>query len=174
MTPSADHKSEVTKDSTTPSREHFDDLLDRYITVWIWSVLFGASTGLVISLITYRTDVRWGLLNGLLLFFLFISISAAVISWRALMQYMSVYLIPKFLLHKFSTEEKKDESTQAGASDAKAVDPIKLSINEEKEAEIKAAAALRRAFEYLVIAAGARVVITLLEMGYASLGHPIF
>jgi len=90
------------------------------------------------------------------------------------MQYMSVYLIPKFLLHKFSTEQKKAEINKAGGSDAGAVDAKKLGINEEKEAETKAADALRRAFEYLVIAAGARVVITLLEMAYASLGHPIF
>jgi hypothetical protein len=98
--------------SNSPSSANLDNLLDKYITVWIWSVLFRASTGLVISLITYRTDARWGPLNAILLLFLIISIVAAVISWRALMRYMSVYLIPKFLLHQFSTRKEKRAMTR--------------------------------------------------------------
>lgn len=133
--------------SGTSDQKHHNQLLDKYISVWLWSALFGASTGLVVTLITYRTDARWGLLNALLLFILLISVVAAVVSWRALLRYMTVYLIPKFLLHKFETEPEK-----------------------EKEAEKNAAKELRRAFEYLVIAAATRVVVTLLEMAYASFG----
>jgi hypothetical protein len=149
--------------SNSPSSVNLDNLLDKYITVWIWSVLFGASSGLVISLITYRTDARWGPLNAILLLFLIISIVAAVISWRALMRYMSVYLIPKFLLHQFSTRTEKKSDDKAQQDESK---PLST---DELEAERKAADSLRRAFEYLVIAAGARVVITLLEMAYSSL-----
>ena len=150
--------------SNPPSSANLDNLLDKYITVWIWSVLFGASTGLVISLITYRTDARWGPLNAILLLFLIISIVAAVISWRALMRYMSVYLIPKFLLHQFSTRKEKKSDDKAQPYESK-----RLTTTDENEAERKAAESLRRAFEYLVIAAGARVIITLLEMAYSSL-----
>jgi hypothetical protein len=130
--------------------DKIDQLLSKYITVWIWSVLFGASTGLVVSLITYRTDARWGPLNAVLLFFLAISVAAAVVSWRALLKYLSVYLIPKFLtVQTFPNED-------------------------EKKMHIEAAYALRRAFQYLIIASVARVVITLLEMAYASLMGPGF
>jgi len=167
----------------------FDRLLDRYITVWIWSVLFGASTGLVIDLITYRTDTRWGPLNALLVLVLLVSIVTAVISWRALMKCMTDYLIPKFILHKFNPSSKpKDQDKQSTEKiltesqkpvekieSAKSIETTSTTETQkslevlESEAEVRAAIALRRAFEYLLISASARVIITVLEMIYASL-----
>jgi ABC-type sugar transport system permease subunit len=144
--PSDQKPSSVEERSESPDQKHHNRLLDKYISVWLWSVLFGASTGLVLSLITYRTDARWGLLNAILLFVLLISVLAAVVSWRALLRYMSTYLIPKFLLHSFGAKKEKD------------IEEI-------------AAKELRRAFEYLVIAASFRVVLTLLEMAYASFAN---
>lgn len=146
---------------TTPSEELFERLLDRYITVWMWSVLFGASTGLVFTLISYRTDSRWGLWNALLMFILLVSLVAALTTWRALLRCMSVYLIPKFLLHKFN-----ENVTSPSEKDSV---PHQSLAAKESEAESQAAYALRRAFEYLVIGAVARILMTVLEMIYASL-----
>lgn len=150
-----------TPSKTTPSEGLFERLLDRYITVWMWSVLFGASTGLVFNLISYRTDSRWGLLNALLMFILLVSILAALTTWRALLRCMSVYLIPKFLLHKFN-------ENVTSTSDKESV-PHQSLAAKESEAESKAADALRRAFEYLVIGAIARILMTIVELIYASL-----
>jgi len=38
-----------------------DRLLDRYVAVWLWSVLFGTTVGLAYSYMNYRGD-RWGIL----------------------------------------------------------------------------------------------------------------
>lgn len=153
--------STATPSKAIPSEGLFERLLDRYITVWMWSVLFGASTGLVFNLISYRTDSRWGPLNVLLMFVLLVSLVAALTTWRALLRCMSVYLIPKFLLHKFN-------ENVTSTSDKDSIARQELAAR-ESEAESKAADALRRAFEYLVIGAVARIVMTILEMIYASL-----
>jgi hypothetical protein len=158
----ASHSS-TDKPATTPSEGLFERLLDRYITVWMWSVLFGASTGLIFNLISYRTDSRWGLFNGLLLFVLLISLVAALKTWRMLLRCMSVYLIPKFILHKFN-------ENPSSTSD-KNVSPQQSLGSAEREAESKAADALRQAFESLVIGAVARIVVTVIEMIFASLSR---
>jgi hypothetical protein len=118
-----------------------------------------------------------------------VSIVTAVISWRALMKCMTDYLIPKFILHKFNPPSKpKDQDKQSTEKiltesqkpvekieSAKSIETTSTTETQkslevlESEAEVRAAIALRRAFEYLLISASARVIITVLEMIYASL-----
>lgn len=73
--------------------EDLEKLLSKYIAVWIWSILFGASSGLIYSLIEYRPE-KWGQLAVTLLLFSAIGIVFAFLSLILLIRYLIKILLP--------------------------------------------------------------------------------
>ena len=75
--------------------------LDRYIVVWIWSIVFGAGTGLFYS----ATEIQignWGLLTALLMVPAAATLLAALASWVHLYHGLTVYILPLLLSSEFS------------------------------------------------------------------------
>jgi hypothetical protein len=121
--------------------ENLDRLLSKYILVWLWSILFGASSGLTYTLIEYRPE-RWGQLALPLLLLSFLGILSAFASLISLIHYLLRYLIPS-LFH---------------------ADPV------PEELALKAAGVyLKRASWFLVFAALARAGMALCEIAFSFL-----
>lgn len=84
--------------STAPS-EHplLDRLLDKYVAVWIWSILFGTSTGLLYAFSETRWR-DWGLLTAALAVPAVLGFGFAFMAWRHLLRGLRRYLIPTYVL----------------------------------------------------------------------------
>ncbi len=70
-----------------------DALLRRYLSVWLWSILFGGVTTLTFSLVNIRDYEKWGILTSVTSMLLAISIIFLIIAWMTLFQFLTSYLI---------------------------------------------------------------------------------
>lgn len=114
-------------------------LLSKYIAVWLWSIHFGALSGVVLSLVAYRSpDTHWRAFAVLSTLVIGTAILAALFSWLALYHGLVHYLIPQFILNKDADE-------------------------------IAFAICLRRAMVMLIIASIARVSQIFIEMSISVL-----
>ena len=86
-----------------------DHLLSKYISVWLWSILFGGTTGLTYTLINYESQEKWGVLAIALTFFTIVGISFLLISWHYLYLYLSKVIIPQFISHNFKDNKEFHE-----------------------------------------------------------------
>jgi hypothetical protein len=132
------------RDSSTSSAAqpdtHLDQLLNKYVSVWLWSILFGTTTGVLYSFLSFRYD-RWGGLGLILIIPALASLMLAILSWLRLYHALAGYLIPRFILNESHEEE---------------ADPRFFAYQ------------IRRAFLYFVYAAAFRAVASLLELALAS------
>ncbi len=74
-----------------------EQLLAKYISVWLWSILFGASTGLLYAL----SDIRardWAKLSVVFAIPAVLAFAFALISWWHLLSGLRQYLIPIYVL----------------------------------------------------------------------------
>lgn len=126
----------------TKLENRIDNLFSKYLLVWIWSVLFGASNGLFYSFIAFRTSERWGPLDLLLLILATMGLLVLVASNLALFRFLTIYLLPKFL---------PDNKT------------------EYDDVNRKSAYLLRSAFAYMIFGAVARMLMVLVELTFSSL-----
>ena len=74
---------------------NLDRLLSKYVAVWLWSIIFGTTTGVLYSFLSFRYD-RWGGLGIVLLIPAIVSLTLAILSWLSLYRGLSNYLIPLF------------------------------------------------------------------------------
>jgi hypothetical protein len=90
--------------STAPS-EHplLDRLLDRYVAVWIWSILFGTSTGLLYAFSETRWR-DWGPLTAALAIPAVFGFAFAFMAWRHLLRGLRRYVIPTYVLRTRDTD----------------------------------------------------------------------
>lgn len=117
----------------------YDTLLSKYIAVWLWSIIFGAVTGIFYSFITYRSyGERVYLLTVFATMTTIIGLVAAIFSSYSLYTGLVKYLIPKFFL------------------------------NEEVDAKILGNS-LKNAFSMLILALIIRLFLSLFEVILASL-----
>ena len=79
--------------------EDLDRFLSKYILVWLWSILFGASSGLMYSLIEYRPE-RWGQLALPLLVLSILGILCAFAALIVLIRYLLKFLIPSLFFRQ--------------------------------------------------------------------------
>lgn len=112
-------------------------LLNRYVAVWLWSIVFGASTGLLYSLVSfsYRTG-KLSYLTYVLLMPAVLSLIFALQTWMMLLGGLRCYLLPRFF-----------PSVGASAPD-----------------EARFAYLIQRSFFYLILASVMRVTAAILEM----------
>lgn len=81
--------------------KRYEPLLGKYVSVWLWSILFGSITGVGYSFSSYRpfdTRFRISLLLSALLFLIgaLAALSALLALYRALVR----YLLPQFVMHE--------------------------------------------------------------------------
>lgn len=124
--------------SPVEDSSRWEMLLNKYVAVWLWSILFGTTTGVLYSFLSFRYD-QWGSLA----FVLTIPAAAALIlsigAWLQLYRALTRFLIPRYILN----------------------DPAPHS-------EQVFAYCLQRAFLYFVSAAALRATASILEIALAS------
>lgn len=123
--------------SDQPS-DKLDNLLAKYVSVWLWSIIFGATTGVLYSFLSFRFD-RWGVLALALVIPAIASLLSALMSWRHVYVAMVDYLLPKFVYES-----------------ARDLDPKQFAYQ------------LSRAFQYFMFAAGFRALAAFMEIAFAS------
>lgn len=93
------------------AKEPFEILLSKYIAIWIWSILFGALSGLTYSFINgYYQIGKWGSLSLLLVILMTIGVLSTIQAWRFMFQYLVNYIIPEFLYDAEKNENKSDNT----------------------------------------------------------------
>ena len=116
-------------------------ILNKYISVWIWSILFGATTGLLMSFITidYFRD-RWYALGIIFIFFILLGSILILLAGLNLYKYFKRFIIPTFLLKKES------------------VDIEKYSKN------------LINAFLFIILSTVVRIIVSIINLAFITLG----
>jgi hypothetical protein len=122
-----------------------DQLLNKYVSIWIWTLLFGTLAGNIYSLFTYsyNPDRRWGELSILFIILMVLGLYAGLMAGYYLYRGLDRYIIPKFLLNKDQTEN----------------------------AILAFAITLRGAFMFLLISATMRLLMSLMELILINLGY---
>lgn len=121
-------------------KSSYESLLAKYISVWLWSVLFASMAGVGYTFIGYRPfegRIPAAVILSSILFG--IGALAALASLLALYRALSNYLIPRFLL--------KEER-----------DPLPFALS------------LRRAFLMFIVAVVTRVILALVDTIVANVG----
>ena len=93
-------------------QEDLNGVLGKYVSVWLWSILFGANSALLYSFASMRLDRPWGSLGLLLAIPFAIGALFGLIALFYLLRYLTRYLLPVFL------EGKVVEETGKGAGGA--------------------------------------------------------
>jgi hypothetical protein len=75
---------------------NFDKLLNKYISVWLWSILFGAASGLTYSIFSTRPFEKWGMLSTLFTAIYAYLICAIILTWFYLYRFLKGFIIPRF------------------------------------------------------------------------------
>jgi hypothetical protein len=76
----------------------WDRLLAKYVRIWIWSILFGATSGLTYAYVGVRFERPWGPLAVLPMLLLTIGITCTLGGWTNLLAYLEGVIVPEFFL----------------------------------------------------------------------------
>ena len=148
--------SDSTPGAEQDKRSFYKLLFDRYIGVWIWSILFGTTTGILYSLLDFRYE-KWGTLAVALLVPALLALAFALLSWFELYAGLRDYLIPMFFYPGMSLRE----CSEGGNSPNE-----KASENERRS--VRFGQTLLNSFRYFIFAALARAVDSLLQLVLGS------
>ena len=75
----------------------WDRLLRKYVAVWLWSILFGTTTGVIFFFMNYRPSGDWRELSLIYAYCVAIGGSASILSWVVLLRYLTRWLLPEVL-----------------------------------------------------------------------------
>jgi hypothetical protein len=127
-------------------KDPYELLLTKYISVWIWSILFGAMTGLTYTFLSSRIG-NWGSLALLPGIPMVIGIIAIIQAWISIYRYLIHYLIPTFI---HQSRSKLDNA---------------FSLQDKAQP----ASWLRQAFLLMIIAVSMRLIMELIFIIFGSL-----
>lgn len=100
---------DFTEPDTRPiTTTQWDDLLSKYVQVWIWSVLFGATSGLSYAYFGIRFDRPWGPLAALPLIIFGVGVIAALGAWWCLLVHLRYSILPTFFGYKHAAFRDRD------------------------------------------------------------------
>jgi len=87
-------------EATTQQNSIYDELLSKYIAVWIWSIMFGSVSGLFYSSSASARGYsdRWVAFIALSLITSSIGLVAVLIAYRELYKCLKEYLLPRFFM----------------------------------------------------------------------------
>jgi hypothetical protein len=121
-----------------PQKDSLDILLSKYLAVWLWSISFGALSGLTYSFLgQYYQIGKWGSLSLILVLFMAVGVLAAIRAWLFMFQYLFNYIIPRFL---------------QGVSEENGENDNEVRVN-------RSSYALRQAFLMMIIALAMRLAL---------------
>lgn len=88
------------------SENQFDRILSKYISIWIWSILFGGTATITLTLLnTVPRGGDWSSLSYVFIAILSYGLIFMLMSWLSLYKYLISYILPKF----FPKEDQEEE-----------------------------------------------------------------
>lgn len=127
------------------STSEWDNLLAKYVRVWIWSILFGATSGLSYAYLGIRLDRPWGSLTALPLAILVLGIMATLGAWSSLLQHLRISILPTFFGYQRRTPHDDDPRYQDWLHKRSSTSIIK-------------------AYQFLLLAAIARLMLVMADL----------
>jgi len=125
-------------------------LLSKYISVWIWSIMFGLLSSLTFSYFRSDQFSRWGILALLPAMLMASGILSIIRAWHFLYLYLVRFLIPHFVHPgQRSSSDKTEEENE---------------IQSQYPAQL-----LRRAFLMMIVAIALRLTMELTALLFAFL-----
>lgn len=101
-------------DNNGQSKVSLDNLLSKYIAVWIWSILFGALSGVTYSFLGgYYEISNWGPLSLLLVIEVSIGLLASIGAWLYMFQYLVKYIVPRFVHNSWIEQDSQELNTHS-------------------------------------------------------------
>ena len=143
--------------------ERIDRVLAKYVSVWLWSILFGTSISLSFSFISYRPTEKWGPLGLLLAALLILGFIFAVSSLIYQFYYLKEFLLPTFFPGE-ALESPPDLPAAEGVADAR-----EKVLRGRDKARYMATYYLRKSVRLMIFAVVLRAVMVLAELLYSSL-----
>jgi hypothetical protein len=165
----------------------FEALLSKYIAVWLWSILFGTTTGVLYSFLSFRLE-RWGGLGMIIAIPAILALLFALMSWGHLYWGLKYFLIPRFI-HPCDDKPSAPAAEEPvaippppppAAPDAAATavqKPDEPGKKESKTTEDDRGSAeqfgvhLSRSLNLFIAAAAFRAIASILELLLASVNH---
>jgi hypothetical protein len=130
-----------TQQNQSIGNDRISRLLNKYVAVWLWSILFGATTGVGYTVMTLRSG-SWGSLGAVLVLPGMIVLMFTAAAWLHLYRAFTRYLLPVFFENR---------------SDEKSTYMFQYSLG--------------RAFYFLFMASLVRIIGWLFEMGLNALSR---
>lgn len=91
-----------------------DKLLSRYISVWLWSITLGATSGLSYAFSSSSfARSEWGPLALALAIGTMMGLVVTLLSWIHLLRYLRYFLIPDLLLRRDLSEDDRLEAARS-------------------------------------------------------------
>lgn len=90
--------------------KNWDEVIRKYMKIWIWSILFGANSTLTYALSSTFVRENWGVLAIGVAVTAFYGVILVLISWRYLINFFSKSILPSLFSneeYKFSNDELK-------------------------------------------------------------------
>lgn len=88
----------------------FDRILSKYISIWIWSILFGGTATITLTLLnTVPRGRDWSSLSYLFIAILLYGLFFLLMSWLSLYKYLISYILPKFFPKEDQEEYQEEE-----------------------------------------------------------------
>lgn len=78
--------------------DKMEKLLSKYISVWLWSILFGGATTLTFSLANVRSYEKWGILSLVIGIIMAFAITFVIIAWLTLFRFLKAHIVPGLFL----------------------------------------------------------------------------
>lgn len=168
-------------------RSRFDGLLSKYIAVWLWSILFGTTTGVLYSFLSFHLD-RWGGLGMIIAVPAMLALLFALMSWGHLYWGLKDFLIPRFIhpcdahpdiaLHEArdatpGTDPQTDATAKSPTTlDAEAIGKAPAGVpDDDRGSAKKFGFHLSRSLHLFIAAAGLRAVASVLELLLATVSR---
>jgi len=89
----------------------WDQMLAKYVHVWLWSILVGATTGIGLSGLSLSYPAKWGILGIGLIAASGLAIACVLASLYALSRFLIGYLLPVFFA---SAPVSREDMLKAG------------------------------------------------------------
>jgi hypothetical protein len=145
----------MSNDLPTPDpASPWDRLLAKYVRVWLWSLLFGATSGVTYSYVDVPFDTKWGSLIILPLALFAVGVAASLGAWFSLFNYLRYAIVPEFF-----ADERYDQ---------------KLEVDERDYRAWRTRRAITQTYRFLILAGLTRFGIVISYMAFEMLQNRSF
>lgn len=77
-------------------KSFWDRIISKYISIWIWSIIFGVNATITFSLVQVIPGREWGILVLAPVMIMLYGFILILFSWHYIYKYLKEYIIPRY------------------------------------------------------------------------------